>query len=123
MQPTLVARPVHPHGWVYQERCDGWRMLASKRDRQVRLVSRAGRDHTRRSPALAARDLRDRELHARRDQLEKLLDGKEVLRRRGGWPTPPDAVGAGVGRGYEGLWSRRARPRPPAAGGRSPGSR
>jgi len=54
MHPTQVASPFHRSGWVYEEKYDGWRMLARKRDGQVRLVSRAGRDHTRRFPALVA---------------------------------------------------------------------
>jgi bifunctional non-homologous end joining protein LigD len=54
MQPTLVAQPVHRDGWVYEEKYDGWRMVAYKQGDQVRLVSRPGRDHTRRFPALVA---------------------------------------------------------------------
>src|SRR5262249_36185748 len=133
MHPTQVARPFHHPGWVYEEKYDGWRMLASKRDGQVRLVSRAGRDHTRRFPALAAAiaalspstlildgevyvfddrfisrfgwlrarskaetatppmfmafdcllvdegDLREQELGARRDRLEEVLTGQDLL--------------------------------------------
>jgi len=41
-------------GWVYEEKYDGWRMVAYKRDGQVRLVSKPGRDHTERFPALVA---------------------------------------------------------------------
>jgi len=54
MHPTLVARPFHREGWVYEEKYDGWRLLAHKVDGRVRLVSRNGRDHTRRFPELAA---------------------------------------------------------------------
>jgi ATP-dependent DNA ligase len=54
MQPTLVARPFHRPGWVYEKKYDGWRMLAYKANGQVRLVSRPGRDHTRRFPDLVA---------------------------------------------------------------------
>ena len=54
MHPTQVARPFHRAGWVYEEKYDGWRMLARKHGRDVRIVSRAGRDHTRRFPALVA---------------------------------------------------------------------
>jgi bifunctional non-homologous end joining protein LigD len=46
MQPSLVAQPFHRPGWVYEEKYDGWRMLAYKDGRKVRLVSRRGRDHT-----------------------------------------------------------------------------
>ncbi len=48
MHATEVARPFHREGWVYEEKVDGWRMVAIKADGAVRLVSRNGRDHTRR---------------------------------------------------------------------------
>jgi bifunctional non-homologous end joining protein LigD len=54
MHPTLVARPFHRAGWVYEEKVDGWRMLAHKVAGTVRLVSRNGLDHTRRFPELVA---------------------------------------------------------------------
>src|SRR4030095_10873075 len=48
MHPTQVARPFHTKGWVFETKYDGWRMLAVKEEGDVRLVSRAGREHTRR---------------------------------------------------------------------------
>ena len=48
MHATQVARPFHTKGWVYEEKFDGWRMIAMKEAGRVRLVSRAGRDHTKR---------------------------------------------------------------------------
>src|SRR5262249_13104025 len=54
MAPTLVRAPFHRDGWVYEEKVDGWRMLAYKDGDRVRLVSRNGRDHTRRFADLAA---------------------------------------------------------------------
>jgi bifunctional non-homologous end joining protein LigD len=48
MQPTLLARPFHRDGWIFEEKIDGWRMLAYKSGDDVRLVSRPGRDHTKR---------------------------------------------------------------------------
>jgi bifunctional non-homologous end joining protein LigD len=54
MHPTLVARPFHQEGWVYEEKVDGWRMVAHKRGSKVTLVSRQGRDHTMRFPELVA---------------------------------------------------------------------
>jgi ATP dependent DNA ligase domain len=54
MAPTLVREPFHREGWVFEEKVDGWRMLAYKNGARVRLVSRNGRDHTRRFPDLAA---------------------------------------------------------------------
>jgi ATP-dependent DNA ligase len=49
MAPTLVREPFHRDGWVYEEKVDGWRMLVYKDGARVRLVSRNGRDHTRRA--------------------------------------------------------------------------
>jgi bifunctional non-homologous end joining protein LigD len=37
-------------GWVYEEKVDGWRMVAYKEGRDVRLVSRKGLDQTARFP-------------------------------------------------------------------------
>ncbi len=54
MQPTLLPRPFHHEGWVYEEKYDGWRMLAYKDGDRVQLISRPGRDHTRRFPDLVA---------------------------------------------------------------------
>src|SRR5258708_35121576 len=48
MHPTLLPRPFHHDGWVYEEKVDGYRMVAYKDDEGVRLVSRNGRDHSRR---------------------------------------------------------------------------
>jgi ATP-dependent DNA ligase len=54
MAATQVPRPFHRPGWVYEEKVDGWRVLAYKNATGVRLVSRNGRDLTRRFPELAA---------------------------------------------------------------------
>jgi bifunctional non-homologous end joining protein LigD len=54
MQATQVKQPFHRDGWIYEEKIDGWRMLAYKDGRTVRLESRNGADHTRRFPDLAA---------------------------------------------------------------------
>jgi bifunctional non-homologous end joining protein LigD len=53
MAPTLVRDPFRRDGWVYEEKVDGYRMLAYKAGDRVRLVSRNGRDHTRRFADLA----------------------------------------------------------------------
>src|SRR3984893_3253379 len=54
MAATQVARAFHREGWVYEEKVDGWRMLAYKVAGTVKLVSRNGRDHTRRFPGIVA---------------------------------------------------------------------
>ena len=52
MQPTQIAKPFHREGWVYEEKVDGWRMVAIKGKPGVRLVSRNDRDLTGRFPEL-----------------------------------------------------------------------
>jgi len=54
MAATWVARSFHHPGWIYEEKVDGWRVLAYKDAFSVRLVSRNGRDLTRHFPQLAA---------------------------------------------------------------------
>jgi hypothetical protein len=54
MHPMLVREPFHRDGWVYEEKVDGWRVLSYKDGERVRLISRNGRDHTRRFADLAA---------------------------------------------------------------------
>ena len=86
--PTLAREPFHRDGWVYEEKCDGWRMLAYKDGARVRLVSRNGRDHTRRFAAIAAAIAK---LSAR----SLVLDGEvaiydEQLRSRFDWLREPD---------------------------------
>jgi len=54
MAATEVKRPFHHPGWVFEEKVDGWRVLAYKDAAGVRLVSRNARDLTRRFPELAA---------------------------------------------------------------------
>ena len=54
MAATQIAKPFHRPGCVYEEKYDGWRMVAYKDGAAVRLVSRAGEDHDRRFAELAA---------------------------------------------------------------------
>ena len=42
MAPTLIPRPFHRPGWVYEEKVDRWRMVAYKDGDQVK-------DHTHRT--------------------------------------------------------------------------
>ncbi len=78
MLATLVDEPFHREGWVYEEKYDGYRILAYKEGARVsaRVAQRQGPDRrpSRRSPTPCAR-LRDKTL---------LLDGEAVAfdRRR-----------------------------------------
>jgi bifunctional non-homologous end joining protein LigD len=54
MIPTQVAEPFHRDGWVYEEKIDGWRILAYQERDRVRLVSRTGVDHSKRFRDVAA---------------------------------------------------------------------
>ena len=70
MIPTLVRSPFHRPGWVYEEKVDGWRILAYKDGAHVRLASRNGIDHARRFPELAAAvAIFDEQLRSRFDLL------------------------------------------------------
>jgi bifunctional non-homologous end joining protein LigD len=53
MHPTLVSTPFHQEGLIFEEKVDGYRMVAYKADRSVRLVSRQGKEFTQRFPELA----------------------------------------------------------------------
>jgi len=54
MIATLVSKPFHRDGWIYEEKVDGYRMLGYKDRRAVRLISRNGIDHVWRYPDVAA---------------------------------------------------------------------
>ncbi len=71
MLATLVTQPFHKPGWVYEEKYDGFRILAYKERASVSLLSRNGKDRTQTYPNIAAAvsKLPDRAL---------LLDGEVV---------------------------------------------
>src|SRR5499425_1039390 len=90
MAPTLVSEPVHRAGWVYEEKVDGWRIVAYKDRDSVRLVSRTSVDHARRFRDIAAAISK---LSAR----TLVLDGEvaifdEQLRSRFDWLREPDGA-------------------------------
>jgi bifunctional non-homologous end joining protein LigD len=77
MLATLVREPFHKPGWVYEEKYDGYRILAYKEGSRVRLFSRNAIDRTDRffDVAAALGDLRHSTL---------LLDGEvSVFDREG----------------------------------------
>ena len=88
MAPTLGREPFHRVGWIYEEKVEGWRILAYKDRNSVRLVSRTGVDHARRFRDLAAAISK---LSAR----TLVLDGEvaifdEQLRSRFDWLREPN---------------------------------
>jgi bifunctional non-homologous end joining protein LigD len=54
MLATLVDAPFHRPGWVYEEKYDGIRVIASKANDAVRLVTRNMKDRTEEFPGIAA---------------------------------------------------------------------
>jgi bifunctional non-homologous end joining protein LigD len=72
MLATLVDAPFHAPGWVYEEKYDGIRILASKRGSQVQLVTRNLIDRTADFPEIAA-------ALARLPAPSLLLDGEIVV--------------------------------------------
>ncbi len=72
MLATLVGEPFDRPGWAYEEKYDGYRILAYKEGPRVRLVSRNDKDRTDSFPGIAAAiaKLKDATL---------LLDGEAVV--------------------------------------------
>lgn len=72
MLATLVAKPFNEPGWIYEEKYDGYRILAYKEGDKVKLVSRNDKDRTADYPEIARSVAR---LQAR----TLLLDGEVVV--------------------------------------------
>ena len=77
MLATLIAKPFHQPGWVYEEKYDGYRLIAYKEGDWVMLLSRNDKDKTGAFPEIseAIRKLRARSL---------VLDGEAVVFDRKG---------------------------------------
>jgi ATP-dependent DNA ligase len=45
MHATELPKPFHRPGWVYEEKYDGWRMVADELASEVTLTGRSGVDH------------------------------------------------------------------------------
>jgi bifunctional non-homologous end joining protein LigD len=54
MLATLISQPFHKPGWVYEEKYDGFRILAYKEGGSVSLLSRNGKDRNQTYPNIAA---------------------------------------------------------------------
>ena len=90
MLATLVDVPFHRDGWIFEEKYDGYRVIACKRNRQVSLWSRNGNEKTQQFAEIA-------ESVARLSARNAVLDGEVVgfderlisrfqLLQRGGTP-------------------------------------
>jgi bifunctional non-homologous end joining protein LigD len=77
MLATLVRKPFDKKGWVYEEKYDGYRILAYKEDDQIKLMSRNDIDRTEHFSqiATAMKPLKARTL---------LLDGEAIVVDRKG---------------------------------------
>src|SRR5579884_3339633 len=72
MLATLVKAPFDRPGWLYEEKYDGFRILAYKEGRRVTLVSRNDKDRTRAFANIA-------DAIARLRNTTLLLDGEVVV--------------------------------------------
>lgn len=54
MLATLIPKPFHQPGWIYEEKYDGYRLLAYKEGSRVTLLSRNAKDKTAAFAAIAA---------------------------------------------------------------------
>jgi bifunctional non-homologous end joining protein LigD len=77
MLAKLVAKPFHKRGWVYEEKYDGYRILAYKEGDRVSLLSRNGINRTDSFPKIA-------EAIRKLECSTLLLDGEVVAFGRNG---------------------------------------
>src|SRR5579862_9604238 len=72
MLATLVREPFHDPAWIYEEKYDGYRILAYKEGAKVKLFSRNAIDRTDRFPQIAA-------AIRKLQHVNLLLDGEAVV--------------------------------------------
>jgi len=53
MLPSASTEPFHRPGWIFEEKIDGWRVLAYMKGAEVELVNREGRSCTQAFPEIA----------------------------------------------------------------------
>jgi bifunctional non-homologous end joining protein LigD len=80
MLATLVREPFHEHGWIYEEKYDGYRILAYKEGKRVKLMSRNAIDRTARFPHIAEAIRKLRHDNLLFDGEVAVFDRKEVSR-------------------------------------------
>ncbi len=80
MLATLTSEPFHKAGWVYEEKYDGYRILAYKEGAKVTLLSRNGHDRTATFSSVAASIATLRDATALLDGEVVAFDSKRVSR-------------------------------------------
>jgi bifunctional non-homologous end joining protein LigD len=80
MLATLVREPFHEHGWIYEEKYDGYRILAYKEGKRVKLMSRNAIDRTARFPHIADAIRKLRHVNLLLDGEVAVFDRKGVSR-------------------------------------------
>lgn len=115
MLATLVAGPFHYEGWIYEEKYDGFRIIAYKEGKRVSLITRNLKDRTNDFPDIAAAIASLPASTLALDGEVVIFDGAgisrfQLLQRR----LEGDAQAAPVFAVFDGLWARgrdlRARP-------------
>jgi bifunctional non-homologous end joining protein LigD len=80
MLATLVREPFDEHGWIYEEKYDGYRILAYKEGKRVKLMSRNAIDRTARFPHIAEAIRKLRHVNLLFDGEVAVFDRKGVSR-------------------------------------------
>ena len=92
MLATLVREPFHEHCWIYEEKYDGYRILAYKEGKRVKLMSRNAIDRTDRFPHIAEAIRKLRHVSLLLDGEVAVFDRKGVSRFQLLQKGPEDSV-------------------------------